>query len=127
MAAMTAIGMAMPIAAASIVGVSLFAWAWKGNQYDRAKQKSPWYFQISLVSTFLIFGFFVYWLRNVIPQTYLQIFGAAMIGQMFAVMFLFGLSNVIWVERSKPIRQRIFPALATLVIAVLILSGAFTG
>ncbi|TNC16413.1 hypothetical protein FF100_03980 [Methylobacterium terricola] len=127
MAAMTAIGMAMPIAAASIVSVGLFAWMWRGYQHDRARGRAPWYLEISLLIIPTIYGSFVYFLRNTSPTTYFSIFGAAMIAHILCFAVLFILSRVVWIERDKPIRERILPTAILIGLITLILSGAFTG
>ncbi|MCF4123839.1 hypothetical protein [Methylobacterium sp. SyP6R] len=126
MAATTAIGMAMPIAAASIVSVGLFAWMWRYDQYERAGAKSPWYSQVSIFVAPSIYGLFAYFFRHTVPNTYFELFGAAMLANCLAMVFLIALSSAAWGSRGKPNRQRAFPILAAFGIAVLILSGAFT-
>ncbi|WP_125940034.1 hypothetical protein [Methylobacterium indicum] len=117
----------MPIAAASIVSVGLFAWGWRYDQYERAGAKAPWYFQASIFFVPAIYGLLAYLLRNNVPKTYFDFFGAAMIGQCFAMIFLIALSSAIWGSRGKAARNRVLPAVFAAGFALLILSGAFAG
>lgn len=112
-----------PIAAATIVNVSLFALMWRAQQRERREGRPSRGYLVGLLAYLTLVGGFFYLRADAPISGWHDAFGTAAFAEAFGAVIVYAAAHSIWISRDQPMRQRVFPMFLAIVLTV----GMFAG